>query len=249
MKKLVIVLSFLIFTGVSIFSQTADDKILQDLDNLQNFDDVDLSMEWTIVSQKPGEDKSVNVIQIFRRDSEKNALYLILKPEVDKGSGFLMSGDNAWSYDPGSRKFSHFSLKENIGDSDANNNDVRASSYVDDYNIVDAEDGVLGKIEARILTLEAKNNEVATPKLKIWIRKDKNLPLKQEEYSLSGRLVRTIIIPKWTSVGGKFISTQTLIQDNLKEGEKTQISADKISNQPIPDDVFTKAYLERINNK
>lgn len=249
MKKITLIFGILLFSFSAVFAETDYNSILKSLDDLQDFKGVDLSMVWTIVSQKPGEDKSVTKIQIFRRDSEDNALYLFLKPEVDKGQGFLMSGDNAWMYDPGSRKFSHFSLKENIGDSDAKNNDVRASSYVDDYNIVATEDGKLGKISTHIITLEASNNEVTTPKLKIWVRKDKNLILKQEEYSLSDRLVRTIIIPKWTTVGGKYISTQTLIKDELKEGEKTQLSASNISNARIPDDVFTKAYLERINNK
>ena len=249
MKKIVLIFTMLVWGLSNVSAETDYNKILKDLDELQNFEGVDLSMVWTIVSQKPGEDKSVSKIQIFRRDSEENVLYLFLKPEVDKGQGFLMSGDNAWSYDPGSRKFSHFSLKENIGDSDAQNNDVRAVSLVDDYNISKTESGKLGKISTHIITLDASHNEVTTPKLKLWIRKDKNLLLKQEEYSLSDRLVRTVIIPKWTTVGGKYMATVTLIQDNLKEGEKTQMTASNISNQPIPDDVFTKAYLERINNK
>lgn len=249
MKKILLLLTVVLFGAFTASADTDYDKILEDLDSLQDFSGVDLSLVWTIVAQKPGEDKSVTKIQIFRRDSADNALYLILKPEVDKGQGYLMSGDNAWMYDPSSRKFSHFSLKENIGDSDANNNDVRETSYVDDYDIVEATSGKLGKIDTHVITLEASNNEVTTPKMKIWVRQDKNLILKQEEYSLSDRLVRTVIFPKWTTVGGKFISTQVLIQDNLKDGEKTQISVANISNAQIPDDVFTKGYLERINNK
>lgn len=249
MKSIKLVISILLISVSGIFAQSQYDEILKSLDGLQDFSGVDLSMVWTIVSQKPGEEKSVNKIQIFRRDSEDNALYLILEPEVDKGQGFLMSEDNAWSYDPGSRKFSHFSLKENIGDSDAQNSDVRAMSYAEDYTVIEAEDGKLGKVDTYILTLEAKNNEVTTPKIKMWIRKDRTLPLKQEEYSLSDRLVRTIVYPKWTTVGGKFLPTQTLIMDNLKEGEKSQMTASEVSNAQIPDDVFTKAYLERINNK
>lgn len=249
MKKILFITIMVLVSALPTFSNEKGTEILETLDDLQNFEGVDLSMVWTIVAQKPGEEKSVSKIQIMRRDSEEKALYLFLQPEVDKGQGFLMSEDNAWAYDPSSRKFSHFSLKENIGDSDANNNDVRATSYVEDYSVVTLEEGKLGKIDTYILTLEANNNEVATPKLKIWVRKDKTLPLKQEEYSLSDRLVRTIIIPKWTTVGGKFLAKQTLVIDNLKEGEKTQMSASDISNAQIPDDVFTKAYLERINNK
>ncbi len=249
MKKITLILSFLLFSITTTFAETDYNEILQSIDDLQDFDDMDLSIIWTMVSQKPGEDKSVQKIQIFRRDSEEKALYLMLKPEVDKGSGYLMVDDNAWIYDPGSRKFSFVSLKENIGDSEARNNDIDGDSLVDDYNITATEVGKLGKTDTHIITLEAKTNEVATPKLIIWVRTDKNIILKQEEYSLSDRLVRTTIYPKWTTVGGKFMPSKILFMDNLKEGEKTQISASNISNAQIPDDIFTKDYLERINNK
>lgn len=231
------------------FSQVDYEKIRDDIDNLQSFEGMDLSLVWTMVSQKPGEDKSVQKIQVFRRDSKDQHLYIILKPEVDKGQGYLMSDDNGWMYDPTSRKFSHFSLKENIGDSDAKNDDVDGFEYVDDYNISEAKEGKLGSIDTHIITLEAKTNEVTTPKLIIWVRKGKNIVLKQEEYSLSGRLVRTMLFPKWTTVGGRYIPSHYLILDNLKEGEKTQMTISNISNAKIPDDVFTKPYLERINNK
>lgn len=249
MKKLLL-LFLIVVTGWSVaFADTNYQEILKSIDDLQDFSDMDLSLVWTIVGMKPGEDKSVRKIQVFRRDTEEKFLYLFLKPEVDKGQGFLMSEDNAWMYDPGSRKFSHFSLKENIGDTDAKNEDIDGYSYVDDYSIENAEESKLGKIDVYVITLVAKTNEVSTPKVKLWVRKDKNLPIKQEDYSLSDRLVRTMIFPKWTTVDGRYIPSQQLILDNLKKGEKTQITISNLSNAKIPDDVFTKAYLERINNK
>jgi hypothetical protein len=35
--------------------------------------------------------------------------------------------------------------------------------------------------------------------------------------------------------------------DELVEGNKTQISVSEISTNDIPDHVFTKAYIERVN--
>ncbi len=249
MKKIILIIGLVFITATTTFAETDYKAIVQSIDDLQDFDGMDLSLIWTIVSQKPGEDKSVTKIQLFRRDTEEKLLYLMLKPEVDKGSGFLRSGDNAWIYDPGSRKFSHVSMKENIGDSEARNNDAGETSLVEDYNITATEEGRLGKVDTYIITFEAKTNEVATPKLKIWVRKDKNLPLKQEEYSLSNRLIRTVIYRKWTTVGGKFMPSQMLMKDELKKGEKTQITVSSVSNAKIPEDIFTKDYLERINNK
>lgn len=248
MKK---ILAFiLLILGASLLiAETNYQEIIKSLDELQNFDEMDLSLKWTVVSQKPGEEKSVIKVQVYRRDIEDKFLYLFLKPEVDKGQGFLKSEDNAWSYDPSSRKFSHFSLKENVGDSDAKNEDIDGYSYVENYNIVETGEGKLGKIDTHIITLEAKTNEVSTPKVKIWVRKDNNLILKQEDYSLSGRLVRTMLFPKWTTVAGRYLPSKQLFIDNLKEGEKTQVTISDVSNARIPDETFTKSYLERINNK
>ena len=51
---------------IGIEKPLTDIEILEYLDSLQDFKDVDLSMVWTIVSQKPGAEKSVTKIQIFR---------------------------------------------------------------------------------------------------------------------------------------------------------------------------------------
>lgn len=249
MKKLLLLLTVSLFSLTSLIAQVDYQAIVQGYDDLDNFEGMDLSAQFTMVSQKPGEDKSVIKIQLFLREVKDQFLYVVLKPEVNKGEGFLKSGDNAWAYDPISRKFNHTSLKEHIGDSEAKNDDVGGTKLVEDYNIIDAEEGSLGKIEAYIITLEAKTNEVAIPKRKMWFRKDNNLVLMDEEYSLSGRKVRTTLFTKWTTVAGKYIATRRLIKDELKTGEKSQISVDNISNKTIPDDVFTKAYLEKINTK
>lgn len=249
MKKILIILSMLLLGIGGISAETDYMKVLEELDALKDFTEMDLSLVWTMVSQKPGEEKSVTKIQLFLRDKDDQFVYLLLKPEVDKGQGYFKSGENAWAYDPTSGKYSHFSLKENIGDTDAKNDDVDGYDYTDDYEIVTAEPGMLGKIDAHVITLTARTNEVATPKLKIWVRMDNNLLLKQEEYSLSDRLLRTALFPKWTTVGGRYIYSKALYIDNLKKGEKTQVTISNLSNAKIPDNVFTKDYLKKVNNK
>ena len=78
----------------------------------------------------------------------------------------------------------------------------------------------------------------------IWVTKDSELVLKAEEYSLTYRLMRTSLFPKYTKVGDVFIPVQLIFLDELVEGQKTQISVSEISVSDIPDHVFTKAYIE-----
>jgi hypothetical protein len=138
-------------------------------------------------------------------------------------------------------------MKDNFEDSEAKNRDFKALSYAEDFSIVEHDQGTLGKYDVYILTLEGKHEDVVYPKIKMWIRQDKHLLLKEEDYSLSDRLMRTLYYPSYMKIGDRFIAGKILIVDNLKKGEKTQITISDPSLAKLPDYVFTKSYLERVN--
>ena len=97
------------------------------------------------------------------------------------------------------------------------------------------------------LDLQATNDEVPYPGARMWIRTDNSLVLKVESYSLSDRLMRTAYYPNYVEVAGRFIPSRMLFVDELKEGEKSQVTIRDVSLSALPDSVFTKAYLERVN--
>jgi outer membrane lipoprotein-sorting protein len=221
--------------------------ILKKIDDLANFKTSDFSAEMTIVSTKPGEDDKAFQCRYFRRDKEKKFTIIILKPEIQKGQGYLQVDENLWFYDPETRKFAFSSLKEAFQDSDAQNSDFSSSNLTENYTVDGYTDEKLGASDVWAVVLKARNNTVPVPKLKLWIRKDNYLVLKQENYSLSDRLTRTIAIPKYQSITGHYIPLMMLIINNLKPGEKTQLTFEKVSVSNLPDEVFTKGYLERLS--
>lgn len=222
-------------------------KVLERIDTMSNFDNSDFTCTYTIVTEKPGKETAVTQARMFRRDSEKKFLILILQPEVQKGQGYLQADDNLWFYDPESRKFAHSSLRENFQNSDAKNSDFKASSLANDYAIAGNTSGKLGAYDVYLLDLKATNDDVAYPHIKLWLRQDNFLILKTEEYSLSDRLMRTAYYPSYVQVGSRFIPNKMLLVDALNQGEKTQVSLGDISLSPVPDMVFTKSYLERVS--
>ena len=249
MKK-IIILFFLLALGTitSLSAQTPDwTKILTRIDEMADFENNDFSAEITVVSQKPKEDDSTMVARYFRRDSEKKFTIVLLKPEIQKGQGYFSAGDDLWFYDPESRKFAYSSLKDSFQDSDAQNSDFSSSSLAEDYTVTTSSDAKLGSNEVYMATLMAKDRTVPVPKRIMWIRKDNFLVLKEEHYSLSDRLMRTIAYPKYQTVNGKFVPASMLILDNLKPGEKTQITFAGPSVSKLPDTVFNKEYLQRVN--
>jgi|GEM_PF-4625290 len=185
----VMMLAGLLAAVPTVFAQAKPDPValLKELDQLSDFSGKDFSAVFTIVTQKPGEKDSVTQARIFRRDTKKQFLILILLPEVNKGQGYLREEDNVWFYDPTSRKFSHSSVKENLQNTKAKNSDFTLSSFADDYAVTSMTEGTLGKFPVWILDLKAKTNEVSYERVVLYIRKDRTMLLKREDYSVNGR--------------------------------------------------------------
>jgi outer membrane lipoprotein-sorting protein len=225
----------------------ANDSVLAQIDSNTNMEDHDLSMVATMITESAEDGVDKNVVRMFRRDDDDKFLILFQEPENQRGQGYLQVEETLWFYDPESRKFTHTSMKDSFDDSDANNSDFGAASWEEDYKVVSSEEGQLGKFSVFIMELEAKNDEVTYPTMKIWVNQSPALVLKSEEYSLSGRLMRTSYYPNYTKAADGFMPTQMIFVDEVVKGDKTTVTFDKISTGDLGDDVFTKSYVERVN--
>ncbi len=248
-KKIVTTIVFLtIALTLSAVTLEEGQKLLEKIDEMSNFEGTDFSALMTMVTEDPESGIEKTKVQQFRSDDDDKFLLLIQEPLVKKGQGYLMIDDNLWFYDPESRKFSHTSMKDQFNGSDANNSDFKASSTADDYVVTSIEEGKLGKYDVYIMEIEATNNEVTYPTQKLWVTINGTLVLKTEDYSAGGRLMRTSYYPTYAKAGDNYIPTKMIFIDELIEGKKTQITISDISTKDIPDSIFTKSYVERVNN-
>ena len=250
MKKTFVSIFMGLLVVASSFAYTVSDgeKVLDKVYENSSLGDVDYSCTITLISEKPGTPKEQSQFKIFERIAEKQFSMIQILPEADKGNGYLREGDNLWYYDPIGRKFSHTSLKENIGDSETKVSDMTSDySWRDDYEVTDVKDGKLGAYDVWIISINAISSEPAYAKSVLYVRKDVAIILKQEDLSTSDRLMRTILMPKYTKVKNVYVATQMIIRDELNPGEQTQQIISDISLADLPDRIFTKAYLEQIN--
>lgn len=250
MKKTFVSIFMGLLVVASSFAYTISDgeKVLDKVYENSSLGDVDYSCTITLISEKPGTPKEQSQFKIFERIAEKQFSMIQILPEADKGNGYLREGDNLWYYDPIGRKFSHTSLKENIGDSETKVSDMTSDySWRDDYEVTDVKDGKLGAYDVWIISINAISSEPAYAKSVLYVRKDVAIILKQEDLSTSDRLMRTILMPKYTKVKNVYVATQMIIRDELNPGEQTQQIISDISLADLPDRIFTKAYLEQIN--
>lgn len=254
MRKITLttILMLLMLSGAVLLPAIETDQaqeLLTTLDEMKNFDETDLSARMTMIVEDPEAAVEKNVVQQFRRDKDNTFLMLFQEPAVKKGQGYLQVDENLWFYDPESRQFSHTSMNDRFSDSEANNSDFQRASLAEDYKVVKTGEGSLGKYQADILYLEATGNEVTYPSRTIWVAKEVPLILKTADYSAGGRLLRTSYYPSYARVGeNSYLASTMIFVDELIPGKKTTITLTDISTRTIPDSVFTKAYVERVNN-
>lgn len=227
------------------FSLNGEDyrSILEKADSLASYPDSDFSAEYTIVHEKAGTGTDRTVSAVFRRDSDSLYTIIVTEPSINRGQGYLKLNDTLWFYDPEGRRFNFTSSKERFQNSNARNSDFTRSTLAQDYDVVSASRTILGKYSCWLFDLEANNDQVTYPKMKIWISDD-YLVRKTEDYSLSGQLLRTTAIPAYQVLDGRYIPRSIYFFEALVD-EKTVLSIAKPSFRTIPDSVFTKNFLEK----
>jgi hypothetical protein len=192
---------------------------------------------------------------VFRRDTNNTYLIVIVKPDSDKGKGYLKSGNNLWLYDPLSRRFTFTSAKDRFQNMNARNSDFTRSNLAGDYKVLGSARQKLGRFDCWVLDLEAKTEDIGFPKMKIWVSDD-GLVRKTEDYSFSGQHLRTTAFPAYQQVGSRYVPETVVILDELRGStingsfvkERTTYTIARPSLQRLPDATFTKAWLENLSD-
>lgn len=97
-----------------------------------------------------------------------------------------------------------------------------------------------------IVELTAKVTDVAYYSQKMWIDKDRFVPLRQELYAKSGQLLKRTELKDVKSIQGRWYPTTVIYKDMLKEGKGTEFKMITVKfDQDIPDYIFTKAALKQ----
>jgi len=173
-----------------------------------------------------------------------------LSPPREKGVKMLKLGDELWIYSPATDrtiKIAGHMLKRSVMGSDLSYED-----YMEDprlSNIYNAEltgDENIDGRDCHILELSAKKEGIAYYRRKMWVDKERYLPLKEELFAKSGKLLKRFVIKEVFKVGKRWYPKRMVFKDVLKKGEGTEFIIDSIEfNVKIPDYIFSKASLRR----
>ena len=174
-----------------------------------------------------------------------------ISPPREAGTKMLKLGDKLWTYSPQTDRVIQISghmLRQSVMGSDMSYNDM-----MEDRPLVDLYEATLeGSIEIDgrdhwIMLLTAKVKGLSYPTRRAWIDKEYLLPMKEELYAKSGKLLKTSTMDNIKKVQGRWFPSRFVFKDELKRNSKgTEWLIDEISfDVDIPNSRFLKALLRK----
>jgi outer membrane lipoprotein-sorting protein len=173
-----------------------------------------------------------------------------LSPEREKGTKMLKLENQLWIYSPSTDRTIQISghmLRQSVMGSDLSYEDMMDSRKLTDvYNAQVSGSEMIGDRTVWVLELTAKVEDVAYSKRRIWVDKERFIPLKEELYAKSGQLLKRTELSNVKQIQGRWFPTTVIFKDMLKEGDGTEYRMTTVKfNQQIPEYIFTKAALKQ----
>jgi len=174
-----------------------------------------------------------------------------LSPPREAGTKMLKLYDKLWTYSPQTDRVIQISghmLRQSVMGSDMSYNDMMEDRPLEELYKATLEGSVL--IDGRnhwIMHLEAKVKGLSYPKRRAWIDKEFMLPMKEELYAKSGKLLKTSTMDGIKKVQGRWFPSRFIFKDELKRNSKgTEWLIDDIEfDVDIPKSRFSKAKLRK----
>ena len=114
-----------------------------------------------------------------------------LEPAASRGQEILRQGENLWIYMPDLKRAIRMANRDSFQGGDFNNADVLRVNYAEDYAGEVGEDPATPN--AWLLTLKARTDSASYDRVKLWLDRTSNQPIKAEYYAASGKLLRTAV--------------------------------------------------------
>ncbi len=206
--------------------------------------------EYEMTVHRPRWTRSVR-LKVWDDRKGERLFIRILEPPKDRGVSFLKIGYNLWQYLPAVEKVMKIPpsmmLQPWMGSDFSNDDLVKESSYVDDYDhqIVGKEsrEGIsLLKIEL----IPHPHAPVVWGKVIYWVREKDDLPVEQHFIDERGRVVKKLTFSEFKVMDETLQPSLWEMNNLVKEDQKTTIhllSVDFDPSPPIPASVFTERNL------
>jgi outer membrane lipoprotein-sorting protein len=183
-------------------------------------------------------------------EGENRSFSEYLSPPRDAGTKMLKLEDKLWIYNPSSDRTIQISghmLRQSMMGSDLSYEDMMEENELTKiYNAEVTGEEIINERDCWILLLTAKVEDAAYQTKKVWIDKERYLPLREERFGKSGKLLKTTEIKEVFKIGRRWYPKNMVFKDVLKKGKGTEFIIDSIEfDVEIPESRFSKAALRK----
>lgn len=173
-----------------------------------------------------------------------------LSPPKDAGTKMLKIDGKLWIYNPQVDRIIQISghmLRQSMMGSDISYEDMMEDNETSEiYKAHTIGEEILNESDCWVLKLTAKTDDVAYHTKNIWVDKEKIIPLKEERYGKSGKLLKTTEITEIMKIDKRWYPKKFVFKDVLKKGKGTEFIIESIEfDVKIPEIRFSKAALRK----
>tara|TARA_B100001750_G_C15133696_1_gene411085 strand:- start:10 stop:618 length:609 start_codon:yes stop_codon:yes gene_type:complete len=174
-----------------------------------------------------------------------------IAPAREAGTKMLKIENKLWTYSPQTDRLIQISghmLRQSVMGSDMSYNDMmedRPITKIYKGTIENTE--IINNRKHYVLLLEAQVEGLPYPKRRAWVDAEYLLPMKEELYAKSGKLLKSTSMDGVRKVQGRWFPERFVFKDELKRNSKgTEWIIDDIEfDANIPKSRFSKALLRK----
>lgn len=245
MKNLI--LSTILLLPLTIYSQYPDGKeLIAKIDK-------NMSSESRVFTSKMiihGRRGSRTIEAKTSSEGNDKAFTEYVYPAREQGTKMLKLKEQLWIYSPSTDRTIQISghmLRQSVMGSDMSYEDVMEDpNLTHHYNAKVTGEEKYDDRACWILELDAFDPEMAYQQRKLWVDKQRFIPLKEEMYARGGKLLKRTTLSDVENLQGRWFPKKIVFKDVLKEGDGTEFLIENIRfNEPIPPYIFSKAGLKK----
>ena len=195
----------------------------------------------TTTQSGPAEPRKYRVLS----KGNENTVVMITEPASERGQIMLMKGHDLWIFLPAVSQPVRLPLAQRLTGAVANG-DLARANFVGDYKPQLLRTEKIDGESTYVLELTAVDRGVTYHRVMYWVRASSFRPHKAEFYSLSDRLLKTARYEKFERMAGRMRPTRLTMHDALREGEESVLEYADMKLRDLPDKIFTKDYLKRL---
>lgn len=217
--------------------------ILEKADEIR-FPRESFQVDISINTSTPNHANDIREYRVLSKGN-KNSIVMTTAPASDRGQTMLMRGRDLWIFMPSVSQPIRLSLSQRLTGQVANG-DIARANFSGDYTPELLRTETIDEEEYYVLELIGADRSVTYHKVLFWVQKSNYWPYRAKFYSLSGRLLKTSYYQNFQLMLGQLRPTRLVMEDALREDEVSVLDYSEMNLRDLPDKVFTKNYLKRI---